>query len=113
MESTVIAESPTRRAAELAVEHIVQDCGVPGGDVFVQPAGAANTTGDRPTGADAKAAPMPKQGGMLESPIVQIMEKPAIRDRDGSKASVRSSLAPIAASGARSQSRSPARAPTS
>lgn len=35
----------------------------------MQPAGAANTTGDRPAGADAKAAPMLKQGGMLESPI--------------------------------------------
>ncbi|WFU31650.1 hypothetical protein QA635_34955 [Bradyrhizobium brasilense] len=69
MESTVIAEFHTRQAAELAVEHIVQDCGVPGGDVFVRPAGAANTTGDRPAGADAKAAQMPKQGGMLESPI--------------------------------------------
>ncbi|MBP2434026.1 MULTISPECIES: hypothetical protein [Bradyrhizobium] len=69
MESTVIAEFHTRRAAELAVEHVVQECRVPGGDVFVQPAGAAKSTGDRRAGADAKAAPMPKQGGMLKGPI--------------------------------------------
>jgi hypothetical protein len=39
MESTLVAKFDTRRAAELAVEHVVQECGVARGDVFVQPAG--------------------------------------------------------------------------
>ena len=69
MESTLIAEFDTRRAAELAVEHVVQECGVPRTDVFVQPTGADNTAGDRPAGADAKAVPEPERGGKLEGPI--------------------------------------------
>lgn len=70
MESTIIGEFDTRRGAELAVEHVVQECGVPRSDVFVQPAGGANTVGTRPAGADAKAAPAAggnqKLEGLLE-----------------------------------------------
>ena len=69
MESTIIAKFNSRRAAELAVEHVVQACGVPRGDVFVQPAGNANSVGTRPAGADVKAAPRPEQGEKLEGPI--------------------------------------------
>jgi hypothetical protein len=56
LESTIIGEFDSRRDAELAVEHVVQDCGVPRSDVFVQPVGGANTAGTRPAGLDAKAA---------------------------------------------------------
>jgi hypothetical protein len=38
MESAVIAELDARRAAQVAVEHVVQECCVPSGDVFVQSA---------------------------------------------------------------------------
>lgn len=69
MECTVIAEFDTRRAAELAVEHVVQECGVARSDVFVQPKGSDNTAGSRPAGADAKSAPQPEQGGKLKGPI--------------------------------------------
>ena len=69
MESTLIAEFDTRRAAELAVERVVQECGVPRSDVFVQPTGSDNTSGNRPAGADTKAAPMPEQGGKFEGAI--------------------------------------------
>jgi hypothetical protein len=69
LESTIIGEFDTRRDAELAVEHVVQDCGVRS-DVFVRPVGGANTSGTRPAGADAKAAPTPeahqKLDGLLE-----------------------------------------------
>jgi hypothetical protein len=67
MEATLIAEFDTRRAAELAVEHVVQECGVPRGDVFVQPTGFENTAGKRPAGADATSSPEP--GGKLEGTI--------------------------------------------
>ena len=43
MESTLVAEFDTRRAAELAVEHVVQECCVSRSDVFVQPTGGDNT----------------------------------------------------------------------
>lgn len=57
MERTIIGEFDTRRNAELAVEHVVQECGVPRGKVFIQPIGQANSAGMRAAGADAKAAP--------------------------------------------------------
>lgn len=70
MESTIIGEFDTRRGAELAVEHVVQECGVPRSDVFVQAAGEANTVGTRPAGPDVKSAPAPegrqKLDGLIE-----------------------------------------------
>jgi hypothetical protein len=69
LDSTIIGEFDTRRGAELAVEHVVQECGVPRSDVFVQPAGAANTVGTRPAGSDAKAEPAPEGRQKLEGPI--------------------------------------------
>lgn len=69
MESTIIGEFATRREAQLAVEHVVQECGVARGDVFVQPAGAANSSGTRSAGADAKSAPAPEGQRKLEGEI--------------------------------------------
>jgi hypothetical protein len=69
VEATIIGEFDTRRSAELAVEHIVQECGVPRGDVFVQPAGGKNTVGTRPAGADAKAEPEPGAHQKLEGSL--------------------------------------------
>ena len=69
MESTIIGEFDTRRDAELAVEHVVQDCGEPRSDVCVQPVGGANRAGTRPAGADAKPAPTPESHQKLEGPI--------------------------------------------
>jgi hypothetical protein len=66
LESTIIGEFDTRRDVELAVKHVVQDCGGPRSDVFVQPVGGANTAGTRPAGADAKAAPTPEAHQKLE-----------------------------------------------
>jgi hypothetical protein len=66
LETTIIAQFDTRRAAELAVEHVVQEYGIQRSDVFVQPAGSANTAGVRSAGADKKAAPKPEQGEKLE-----------------------------------------------
>jgi hypothetical protein len=68
LESTIIGEFDTRRDAELAI-HVVQDCGVPRSDVFVQPVGGANTAGTRPAGADAKAAPTPEAHQKLEGSL--------------------------------------------
>ncbi|MDN4987124.1 hypothetical protein QY049_28590 [Bradyrhizobium sp. WYCCWR 13022] len=69
MESTIIGEFATRREAELAVEHVVQECGVARGDVFVQPVGAGNSSGTRSAGADVKAAPTPEGQQRLEGEI--------------------------------------------
>ena len=52
MERTITGHFATRREAELAVEHLVQDHGVARTDVFVQASGAANSAGSRAAGAD-------------------------------------------------------------
>lgn len=65
----MIGECDTRRDAELAVEHVVQECGVPRSDVFVQPVGGANTAGTRPAGADAKAPTTPEAYQKLEGSL--------------------------------------------
>jgi hypothetical protein len=67
VEATIIGEFNTRRSAELAVEHVVQECGVSRNDVFVQPIGGTNTVGTRPAGADEKA-PKPAGHQKLEGP---------------------------------------------
>lgn len=55
MEQTIIATFDTRRAAETAVEHLVQAHGLDRSDVFVGPAGDANSVGVRPAGADVES----------------------------------------------------------
>jgi hypothetical protein len=69
MEGTVIGKFETRREAELAVEHVVQEHGVQRTDVFIEPVGGANSAGTRAAGADAKASPEPEASRHLESEI--------------------------------------------
>ena len=69
MESTIIGEFDSRRAAELAVEHVVQECGVSRSDVFIQPAGRANSAGTRAAGADAKGSPEPEGRQQLKGAL--------------------------------------------
>lgn len=65
----IIGEFATRREAELAVEHVVQEYGVPRNDVFIQPTGGANSVGTRAAGADAKLAPEPQGQQKLEGAL--------------------------------------------
>lgn len=55
MERTIIAHFETRRDAETAVEHLVQEHGVKRTDIFVSAPGAANTAGSRAAGADVES----------------------------------------------------------
>ncbi len=55
MEKTVIACFDTRRDAETAVEHLVQEHGVDRSDIFIRASGQANTAGTRPAGADVES----------------------------------------------------------
>ncbi len=47
----------TRREAEMAIEHLVQDHGVPRQDILVTPAGTENSAGAAIGGSDAKRGP--------------------------------------------------------
>jgi len=51
----IIGEFATRREAELAVEHLVQEHGVQRSAVSVHAAGSANTSGSRISGADVES----------------------------------------------------------
>jgi hypothetical protein len=52
---TIIGQFETRRQAELAVEHCVQEYGIDRADIFIQPAGEENSAGSRLAGADAES----------------------------------------------------------
>lgn len=52
MSNNITATFETRRAAELAIEHLVQEHGVPRTDVTVDAEGAANSSGTARSGAD-------------------------------------------------------------
>jgi len=51
----IIGEFETRREAELAVEHLVQEHGLQRSAVSVHAAGSANTAGSRISGADVES----------------------------------------------------------
>ena len=53
---TIIATFETRKAADLAVEHLVQQVGIDRADIFVQPAGRDNSSGANISDGDAPAA---------------------------------------------------------
>lgn len=55
MEQTIVANFDTRRDAETAVEHLVQEHGIDRADIFVRAPGTANTAGTRPAGADVES----------------------------------------------------------
>lgn len=59
---TMWATFATREAAERAVEHLVQQCGIARADVFVEPDVEANTAGTKPSGSDAIRADAPLHG---------------------------------------------------
>jgi len=52
---TIRGTFPSRREAELAVEHLVQEYGVERSDIFIEPLGAENSAGEEITGADAES----------------------------------------------------------
>ena len=55
MERTIIGSFSTRRDAEIAVEHLVQEHGIARTDVFIQPQGSANSAGSEMAGADVES----------------------------------------------------------
>lgn len=66
MERTVIARFETRRDAEIAVEHLVQEHGVARTDIFIRARGESNSAGVRPAGADVESGHGPQKRGTPE-----------------------------------------------
>jgi hypothetical protein len=55
MSTTIVGSFETRRQAEIAVEHLVQEYGIERGTITVEPSGPANSAGVREAGADTKS----------------------------------------------------------
>jgi hypothetical protein len=55
MGTTITGDFETRRAAEMAVERLVQDYGIERTDVFISAAGSENTVGTEASGADIES----------------------------------------------------------
>jgi hypothetical protein len=66
MERTIVARFETRRDAELAVEHLVQEHGVARTDIFIRAEGEANSAGVRAAGADVESGHAPQKRGTPE-----------------------------------------------
>jgi len=82
VDRTIVANFDTRRDAETAIEHLVQEHGLDRSDIFVRASGAANTAGTRAAGADVQSGHpgVAKRGGPeLSGPIEVSVECDAAR----------------------------------
>lgn len=72
MERTIVANFETRRDAEIAVEHLVQEHRVARADIFIRAKGDSNSAGVRASGADVQSGHdsqkrgTPELGGEIE-----------------------------------------------
>ena len=55
MATTIVGTFATRRDAELAVEHLVQEHGIEPAEVSIHPSGEANSAGINAAGADIES----------------------------------------------------------
>lgn len=67
--TTITAFFETRAAADLAVEHLVQQHGVSRPVIFVQASGDRNTAGSAPSGGDMSHADGTREDAALEGEI--------------------------------------------
>jgi len=54
--TTITGTFATRREAEIAVEHLVQEYGLDRSDVFIEPESSQNSSGTKPSGGDVESA---------------------------------------------------------
>lgn len=67
---TVLAYFETREAADIAVEHLVQQYGLERPDIFVQAEGGDNTSGTSSSGGDSFHDGSDRQDGSLTGEIL-------------------------------------------
>lgn len=63
MERTIVARFETRRDAEIAVEHLVQEYAVARTDIFIRAKGESNSAGVKAAGADVESGHRPQERG--------------------------------------------------
>ena len=67
--TTIRATFETREAADLAVEHLVQQHGIARPDIFIRAAGDRNSAGSAPSGGDASHDGGARRDAPLEGEI--------------------------------------------
>ncbi|WP_421362290.1 hypothetical protein [Agrobacterium rosae] len=67
--TTIRATFDTRAAADLAVEHLVQQHGISRPDIFIQSSTAENTSGSVPSGGDVSKDGVARSDAPLEGEI--------------------------------------------
>ncbi|MBY5348487.1 hypothetical protein [Rhizobium leguminosarum] len=67
--TTIRARFETREAADLAVEHLVQQHGISRPDIFIQSASDRNSAGSAPSGGDASHDGGARRDAPLEGEI--------------------------------------------
>lgn len=77
--TTITAVFETREAAELAVEHLVQQHDISRPDVFVQSASDRNTTGTQASRGDLKRGDAPHAGEIEVSADIPASLVPAVQ----------------------------------
>lgn len=86
---TVRATFETRAAADVAVEHLVQQHGVARPDIFIQPVDDANTVGTRPSGSDADRGDAPTEGEIEVSADIASNQYTAVQRSLGDAGAIR------------------------
>lgn len=84
MSQTITARFETRRAADLAVEHLVQEYGIERTDLFLEAATEQNTSGTTIGGAD-RAAERPGTEARGDAPLHGMVKLSAEIDDDAAE----------------------------
>lgn len=80
--TTIRATFETRAAADLAVEHLVQQHGIVRSDIFVQSNSDSNTVGSTPSGGDLSHREGSRQDGALNGEIELSVEIASVKIAD-------------------------------
>ena len=92
MTNDISATFDTRRAAELAVEHLVQEHKVARTDITVDAEGTANSSGTEPSGADAAAT----ASGSDHQPKLNGAIRVSVRNNEGARQAIEAVLREMA-----------------
>jgi hypothetical protein len=87
--TTIHATFETREAADLAVEHLVQQHGTSRPDIFIQSASDHNTTGTQSSRGDVGRNDAPHEGEIEVSADIAVSQVPVVQRTLGDAGAIR------------------------
>jgi hypothetical protein len=92
MSTTIVGSFETRREAEIALEHLVQEYGIDRSSISVEPAGQENSAGVREAGADIESGHpgVAKRGAAELAGLVEVSVDCRTADRAAVEAAFKS-----------------------